>query len=506
MVKFWIVQQYYGIALLALILSFSGNLLALECDRRFGYDESAGSQLAQAETVAQRFGSADVVVLGKIQQLATTKINGFWSSSVRAVVEVERVFKGEAKGTVEMYVDHTVKTGQRAVFYGTLETAEQVRDRKAALLQSNTVRGPESSPNPALRADGACSHEFRVIEMDAHDGSQELKHLANMPPAGSGGALRLNINVSNPNEWLPNQPRGLQRVPVTISASGKKYSAVTDAQGSVKFTKLPAGTYVLSVPKVPGFETRSVVPHAHPCDKLKVFDRGFLGTIVEYSGSASMGITINTAGGRKVDAIGLFKLTRLDVPRRIAGQPFLSPRSFLFSIEDWHQRHVAVPPGKYRLELVITQNKTVATNDYRGYEMREVARQVLESPALGVVNLREGDNNVVFTLPSKVVPALLTYKISYPSPQTKIAPYYSLTLVQKNARGSFDLNIRPKAQVSDDQRSVSFTVLSGQTWRVFAHDTAPNQRGLSVEETNVVWVDTTIALKMKEKPLSPYNP
>lgn len=506
MANFCIVKRDYYSTVWAVLLLFSGNLLALSCEVRFGYDESAASQSAQAETVAKRFGSADVVVLGKVKELGTTKISDFWSSSVRAVVSVERAFKGQVKESIEVYVDSQMKAGQRAVFYATIETPEDVNKRKSALVESGNFRGRESSPNPAFRADGICAHEFRVVRMDAHDGSQELKHLNSMPPAGSGGTLKLTVYASKTNEWLPHQLPVLKRVPVTISTGGRKFTAITDAQGSVKFTKLPPGTYALSVPSISGFKIRCNQFEDYVCAKLIVLDRGFLGVNVEYLGNAFVEIALQTASGVKVDAVAVYKLTRLDAPLAGVAQALRAPRSVLFTTKHdkwgWNERqsHVVVPAGKYRLNLVITQNKAVATNDYRKYQMVEVARQIIKSPALDVVTLREGDNKVVFTLPNSVTPALLTYKTAYPSTEAKGDPNYTLTLVQKDAEGKFGLDINPKGKVSDDNRSVSFTVLSGQTWFASATQYKGDdyQNRLEAKQTMVVKGDATVILKLQK--------
>jgi hypothetical protein len=94
------------VALMALITFGAASSWALLC--------ASGSE--DAESVASRLGGADLVFVGKIEQLGAIKIRRWRAESVRATVSVERVFKGEAKKSVVLYVDSRMTVGQRVIF------------------------------------------------------------------------------------------------------------------------------------------------------------------------------------------------------------------------------------------------------------------------------------------------------------------------------------------------------------------------------------------------------
>lgn len=91
-----------------------------------------------------------------------------------------------------------------------------------------------------------------------------------------------------------------------------------------------------------------------------------------------------------------------------------------------HRRQVAVPPGQYWLELLLSEYKSVVTTKINNFsDLKEVRRQRIKTPATELVNVRAGSNQIVFTLPPTISPKKLTYTAQYPAGVEKAKPIFS---------------------------------------------------------------------------------
>lgn len=490
-----------GIALLRtvfLVLAASGapSTWASGCNPYFGQD---------AEWVAERLGSVDVVFVGKIQQVGTTVIYGNWSASIRALVIVERVFKGELKGVVEIYLDldadRSMIPGKRLILYATREAEHEVRYRLANIPPTTTGNAPERSAVPALRADGQCAPRRRWAPADEPWGLAELQHLDNLPKPGSGGTLKLELHVPTSAKWLGSKKIGQENLSVAVSAGNLIFRANADNKGVFTFLNLPAGVYKLAIPQVPGFSVDCGYDAA--CDKLKVTDRGLHRYTAEYEPNAFLDVRLARSDGVAIDTAVAFQLTRVDLPAANRERPFQAPSAVQFitnsvgsKTSEHSSRDVGIPSGKYTLALLLTQNKKVkASEDEKYASVKEISRQIVTSPNLGVLDLRAGDNAIIFKLPSTIEPVSVRFVAQFPRGTVDGRASYSAQLVQLDARGSREYFYDRKSTPMKAGDAEFFTALPGQTWMLSAAD---EKHKLEARQIVVVKPDAKFVLKMKK--------
>ena len=136
----------------------------------------------------------------------------------------------------------------------------------------------------------------------------------------------------------------------------------------------------------------------------------------------------------------------------------------------------------------------------------ETGRQIVESPNLGVIDVRPGKNAVIFTLPPTITPVTVRFAAQYPNVAEAGKPQkarYSLELIQLDTHGIREHYTNENTRSRKGDNSEYFTALPGQTWSVSAVDYEGGDyaKRLEAEQMVIVKGDTILTLKMKKAAL-----
>ncbi len=459
-------------------------------------------------SIRARLTYSEWVVLGRIDVVGKALMLADWSPGALATVRVERTFRGNAPRTLEVYVNPDLTVGQRVVFYVHRESVEEAKRRVLWVdpFKKSPGTGAEFSELPQLRAESACGDNH--VLADSEEGRTHLMHLAALPPAGSGGTLRLRIEAQNKRsgiQWVENQTR-LSRMVVTLKRDATSITATTDENGEVVFDKLPAGNYAVHLPAVDGFTLKCSSYPASSCDAMPVADLALHRNFVSYAPNAAAEFSVLNADGSLSGAVANFRLTLVHPAandnRR--GALFQAPTTVLantagpFYGDGKLRGHVTVVPGKYRVELLLDEVERATATEANGYaSFQTVRRKRIKNAGSDLQDLSAGNNAIAFKLPAKLAPKTITLRISAPDGKLPDKPQLSASLLADDSEGRIQRLIAyNSAKELKGETGWTLTAIPGQTWLLSVSD---YKSGLEAETLLRVTDDTTITLAMMAK-------
>lgn len=490
-------------------LRFISRFLLIICAVAFlrhAYAFSCAPPQHDMDSVRERLVSTESVVLGRVEATGKTVWINDWGRASLATVSVERVFRGDMPRTLELFINSNITVGQRVIFYVHKESTEEAKQRArwVSFAQKPPSANPEYSEQPQLRADSVCSHAHVLADSD--DGRSHLKHLAALPPVGSGGSLRLRIEARNGADWSEwsGVRQALQPVPISISANSTTYSGRIDDKGEVRFDNIPSGRYALQLPKVDGFTLKCTSYPSMGCGSLEVKDQALHRYNAYYDPNAAVEIKLLSADGHPVDAVANFRLTRVGVKveRKQRDVLFQAPSTVVFSnalllIAEGHlRRHAAVLPGQFSLELLLNDMEPAPPTEATGYApFKSIRNESIRTAKTNLLDLRPGNNVIEFKLPSKLTPKTITVKFSAPPGALKGKPNLNAWLYAQNSagRGQQISTMTSHTKALKDETGWTFVALPDQSWQLYVSE---YQSGLDAEGFVRVKDDAAITLQM----------
>jgi hypothetical protein len=430
-----------------------------------------------SDEVRERLGRADIVVLGKIERVGKPFFSG-WGESVSADVKVEQLFKGTAAATIEVLVKSTIQPDQLVVLFARRESADQASQRARSVLEKSksSAAAREASSEPLLQADGQCNWALTLA--DTREGRLDLQHLRELPPVGSGGSMKLHVSTHSASRWEGGYGTGVGKLSLTLFDDNKKYVSVTNDQGEAVFANLPAGRYAMKLPAVSGFTINCMEYATADCNSFVVTDRGLHRYSVRYDPDASVEIALVDADDRIVKAMASFRLTRLEtlVAEQTTNAVFAHSKNIQFankmmsSSRSGRDQHVAVPPGRYSLELLLSDIRAQTpskANKFSSY--RVVSARSVKTMSTSSIDLRSGDNKIVFKLSRDLTPKALSYSVrASQHPNTRKLYFNEMLLDVDNKNGA--TSIHNFNTHSAYEKSHQVIVIPGQSWEVSATD------------------------------------
>ncbi len=460
-----------------------------------------------ADEVRERFGSAEVVLLGKIDRVGKPFFSG-WGESVLADITVEQLFKGAPAATIKVLVKSVIQPNQRVVLFARRENANHALSRARAVLEGSksSAAAREASTEPLLEADSLC--DWTLTLADTTEGRLDLQHLREFPPVGSGGSIKLHVSANSASRWEGGYGKGVSKLPLTLFANNKKYVSTTDDLGDAVFASLPAGRYAATLPAAAGFTLNCIGDAAVDCNSFVVTDRGLHHYSARYDPDASVEIALVDAGGKPVEATASFRLTRLEKLAAVepANALFAAPKIIQFSnktmrsTESGYDQHVAVPPGRYSLELWLSDIRAQTpskANKYSSY--RVVSTRKIQTAQTNRIDLHAGENKIVFKLPVDLSPKTLTYSVRaslHPSTRELYFSEWLLDIDNQNGATLVDNFV----QHSTYEKNHRVSVIPGQSWEVSATEYREKDKD-AIERKAVVQInsDKNVVLDVRTK-------
>jgi hypothetical protein len=445
-------------------------------------------------------------MVGRVETVGKPITLGDWSQGALAMVTVDKVFRGDVRRRVEMYINPDISVGQRVVFYVHKESADEVQRRLAWVNPGKraAMTGPEFSPEPQLRADSACRHKHVLV--NSEDGKTHLANLALLPPKGSGGSLRLRVNSRSEADWSSWGGMPVANGAILLTMGSKSIKGTTDVAGDVLFDVLPSGTYGLTLPKVSGFTLKCSIYPGNSCDALPIPDQALQRHHAWYSPDAAVKINLVNADGSASAAVAKFRLTSLAAPKLAPGKdaPFTAPPVVYFSTAESSfsegdlQGNVAVAPGPYRIEMLLDDVEQVAPDRSNNFATdKGVRHAVVANTDATTVELRKGNNEVTFKLSAKLTPKTVTIWLPDPQAQLQDKPMITAWLLAADSNGRVQ-RLATWSQAKDvktknGEIGWTLSAIPGQTWLISAHE---YKSKLEAERFVRVQKDVTLSLQM----------
>lgn len=325
------------------------------------------------------FGPAERVFIGNLEQVDDPRENENLefvltnpAGSVRGQFRPREVFKGP-DGVTSVRVNPSVKPGENYLVFARRDGSE-------------------------LRADGACAFGVvpladPLLEPYKQDIDNLVSWLRTLPPAGSGGELRLYLR--DDDRAIADAELRLEG-PVTVSLR-------TDDEGRAHRDSIPAGTYRLATAAPPGYRHE-----CYPdCTRLVVHDRGLDDYAIKLNPRGRLRVRIVDADDKAVPLIAQFDLYRTD-GRRVGRLGSTTSRYEIGNGQD-DAAVGFVEPGRYVLALVLPgfspdgSRVTILTRHF------DLDAGAANAP---VVEVHDGDNLAYFHLAATLQPVLMRVRFS----------------------------------------------------------------------------------------------